>query len=304
MDSYSCIARAIEHMARRFPQAVTLAELAAKADLSPAHFQKTFSRFVGVSPKKLAQHMALDHALMAFADGATVLDAAFAAGLSGPSRLHDLFVEQQAMTPGEARRRGAGLDIAYGYAPSPFGEVLIGETARGIVAIAFVGPPFVGPPGSEPPGSGPSGRSDALQGLRARWPAARWHEVPGMALATARRVFAPLDSAPGAKRPPLRLHLLGTRHQLRVWRALLAIPAGSVTSYSALAKRCGIAGSARAVANAVADNPIAVLIPCHRVLRSSGALAGYAWGLSRKRALLAWEQASTEQPVSPPRQVG
>jgi len=293
MDSYSCIARAIEHMARRFPQAVTLAELAARADLSPAHFQKTFSRLVGVSPKKLAQHMALEHALMSFADGANVLDAALASGLSGPGRLHDLFVEQQAMTPGEARRRGAGLDIAYGYAPSPFGEVLIAETPRGIAALAFVGPPFVGR----------MGRLDALDRLKARWPAARWHQAPGMALATARRVFAPTGRAPGAGRP-LRLHLIGTRHQLRVWRALLAVPAGSVTSYGALAERCGIAGSARAVANAVADNPIAVLIPCHRVLRSSGALAGYAWGLSRKRALLAWEEARSEQPVSPPRQVG
>ncbi len=289
MDSYSRIAKAVEHLSGRFPNAVGLDELAATADLSPAHFQKTFTRMVGVSPKKLAQHMALDHALQALDQGASVLDAAFAAGLSGPGRLHDLFIVQQAMTPGEARRRGAGLAIAYGFANSPFGDVLIGETPRGIAQIAFMGD---------------GGRAGALAALKARWPGARFHHEPGQAAATARRVFAPLVRTAPQARAPLRLHLLGTRHQLRVWRALLAIPPGSVTSYGALAERCGVAGAARAVAGAVAANPIAVLIPCHRVLRASGALAGYAWGVPRKRVLLAWERAIVETAVSPLGELG
>lgn len=289
-DNYSRIARSIDYLARRFPEPVALEALADRAGLSPAHFQKTFTRMVGVSPKKLAQHMALDHAQGALARGASVLDAAYAAGLSGPGRLHDLFVEQQAMTPGDARRQGAGLSIAYDFADGPFGEMLVGMTPRGIAAFAFVGG---------------EGRNAVLAGFAARWPAALWKPEPGMALPIVRAVFAHAGRQSGTGEPALRLHLIGTRHQLRVWRALLDIPQGKVTSYGALAASCGaVEGAARAVAGAVGRNPIAVLIPCHRVLRASGALAGYAWGIPRKRALLAWERGLAERSVSPRRELG
>lgn len=283
-EDYARIARAIAHLAGRFPDPVPLAALAAEAGLSLAHFQKTFTRLVGVSPKKLHQHLALDRALEALGSGASVLDAAYEAGLSGPGRLHDLLIVQQAMTPGEAKTRGRGLSIRYGFGPSPLGEVLIGRTARGIAALSFVGG---------------KGRSQVLDALEARWPGAAFTADPAGTAGVVQAVFARFSAALGQGRAPLSLHLLGTRHQLRVWRALLAIPPGTAESYGALAARCGAArGAARAVAGAVAANPIAVLIPCHRVLRASGALGGYAWGLPRKRALLAWEAALAEASAS------
>ncbi|MGP3698330.1 methylated-DNA--[protein]-cysteine S-methyltransferase [Rhodobacter sp. NSM] len=266
---YSVIARALAEIDAGGP-ALPLEDLAARIGLSPAHFQRIFSQWVGVSPKRYQQYLALDHARRLLAERFTVLDTALATGLSGPGRLHDLFLRWEAMSPGDFARAGEGLEIRWGCFPSPFGEALVMATSRGICGLAFCAE---------------TGREAALADLMGRWPAARFIEDPGAVAPMSEAAFGGGGAA---------LHLIGAPFQIKVWEALLRVPSGHVTTYSQIAQAIGHPAAVRAVGTAVGRNPISFLIPCHRALRKSGGLGGYHWGLPVKRAMLAWEAARTD----------
>ena len=276
---YRRMARAIRYLAENYLDQPRLEDAASAAGLSPFHFQRLFTRYVGVSPKSFVGHLTLAHAKAELAEGASVLDAALEAGLSGPSRLHDLTLKIEAMTPGEYAKAGAGLVIEYGFHPCPFGIALVMATARGGCGLAF----------------GDEGQEEALlEDMTRRWPNADFIENPERTAQIAERIFEAKTNA-----APLGLHLLGTPWQIKVWQALLAIPSGHVTSYRAIAEKIGGPSASRAVGTAVGRNPVSLLIPCHRVLGSDGALHGYHWGLARKRAMLALEASRAEIQESP-----
>ena len=283
---YPRIRDAIEYLAHNAEDQPGLDDVAAAAGLSPFHFQRVFTRWAGVSPKRFVGALTLSAARAAMDAGASVLDATYEAGLSSPSRLHDLFVAHEALTPGDHRKKGEGLTLAYGVASTPFGPALLGLTARGLCHLAFIDD-GAAPGESRGQGSGMGGTGDQIAALAHRFPAAELIEDQDAVTAFASRVFAPLDG----KAEPLPLHLIGTNFQIQVWKALLAIPEGQTTSYGALAEGAGNKTAHRAVASAVSRNPIAWLIPCHRVLRANGALGGYYYGLPRKRTMLAFEKA-------------
>ncbi len=268
---YARIERAIAFLAANFREQPTLSEVARHVGLSEFHFQRLFRRWAGISPKRFVQYLTARHAAGLLRAAGGVLGAAHDAGLSGGGRLHDLFVNVHAMTPGEWKAEGSGVRIEYGFHPSPFGECLVGATGRGVCWLAFVAP---------------GTRRRALAELADAWPNAALRTAAARTHALADRIF-------GNRRNGQALDLLvkGTNFQIRVWEALLALPPGVVTTYEAIAARLGTPRSTRAVANAVARNPVAFLIPCHRVIRKTGALGGYHWGTSRKRAILAWEVA-------------
>lgn len=268
---YDLIARALTFIDKTGGEQPGLDDIAAATGLSPAHFQRIFSQWVGVSPKRYQQYLMLDHAKNLLRDRFTVLDTALESGLSGSSRLHDLFLRWEAMSPGEYAAKGAGLTISFGWFPSPFGEMLVMGTERGICAIAF---------------TAESSRASAMADLTSRWPKADYVEHPAQ---LQNWVDAALGSGGNAK-----LHLIGAPFQIKVWEALLSIPTGHVTTYSEIAQSIGHPKAARAVGTAVGRNPVSWLIPCHRALRKSGGLGGYHWGLPVKRALLAWESARLE----------
>ena len=277
---YRRIEAAIAHIAAHHPESPSLDEIAAVANLSPFHFQRMFSRWAGVSPKRFARYLSLEQARAALrGDGASCLEAAFDAGLSGPGRLHDLFVTIEAMTPGEFRRGGAGLAIGYGFAPSLFGEILVAATPRGICHIAFA-----------------DDRMAALDRLRAAHPAARLLATGAGPQADTLHAALNRDWTTPAQ---IRLHLHGTPFQMKVWEALLRIPAGRLASYGAVAAAVGAPDASRAVGTAVGANPVALLIPCHRVIRQSGAFGGYRWGAARKQAIIGWEAAQSDLAGSP-----
>lgn len=259
---YAIIARALD--AIESDPLMSLDDVAARAGLSPAHFQRVFSAWVGVSPKRFAQYLMLDHARDLLARRRTVLDTSLSTGLSGGGRLHDLFLRWEAMSPGDYAR-GGDLRIGWTVAPSPFGEAVVMATDRGICGIAFCDPDA----------------DAALNDLRPRWPKATFEHDDSI-LPLAEAAFAGRDT---------RLHLLGGPFQIKVWEALLAIPSGHVTTYSDVATRIGHPKAVRAVGTAIGRNPVSWLIPCHRALRKTGALGGYHWGLTRKRAMLAHEAA-------------
>jgi AraC family transcriptional regulator of adaptative response/methylated-DNA-[protein]-cysteine methyltransferase len=269
---YRQMGRAIRFLADHYQEQPTLDEAASAAGLSPFHFQRLFTRYVGISPKNFVGHLTLDHAKTELANGASVLEAALDSGLSGPSRLHDLAIKIEAMTPGEYARGGEGLVIEYGFHPSPFGTALLMTTEKGLCGLAFADD------GEE---------EAAFLDMKARWPKAKYREAPDRTRALAEQIF---DSATRYD-APIGLHLLGTPWQIKVWEALLAIPEGRLTTYKAIAKAINKDSASRAVGTAVGRNPISYLIPCHRVLGSDGALHGYHWGLSRKRTMLAVEAA-------------
>ncbi len=275
----------LQEHARRQP---SLDELAAELGLSPYHLQKLFTRWAGISPKRFVQTITVAHARALLRESQPILDASFEAGLSGPGRLHDLFVNVEAMTPGEYKNLGHGLTIRYGTFDSPFGECLIAETDRGICALEFLDRGMRGP-GAE----GVWTVDDALASLRDHWSGAVFIEDSGAIARTGRMVFDRALKPDGDG--GIRLHIKGTNFQVQVWRALLRVPEGCVIDYGGLARRLGRPTAARAVATAVGDNPISVIIPCHRVLRRHGELGGYRWGLSRKLALLGWELAREDQ---------
>lgn len=273
-SDYARIEKALTYIADRVEEQPDLDAVAEAVGLSPFHFQRLFTRWVGVSPKKFLQYLTLDRAKSCLADSASVLDAAHEAGLSGPGRLHDLFVTHEAVTPGEFKQRGLGLNIAYGWAESPFGECLILTTPRGICGLGFVGE---------------GGREACFDDMRARWPLATFVEDEAQIARLGRAIFARRGQG-----EPLRLVLYGSSFQIKVWEALLRIPPGMLVSYDALAARIGALRAHRAVGSAVGDNPISYLIPCHRVIRKSGAISHYHWGRPRKLALIGWEAAMTE----------
>lgn len=271
----------------------TLDELAAELDLSPYHLQRLFTRWAGISPKRFLQAVTVARARALLRDSRPVLDASFEAGLSGPGRLHDLFVHVEAMTPGEYKEQGTGVKIRYGRHDSPFGPCLIAMTERGVCALEFLDEGMTGP-GAEDNWS----MEDALASLRRHWPWATFEEDPAAAGHTGQLVFD--RSLRTSEDGELRLHLKGTNFQVQVWRALLRVPEGCVVDYGGLARRLGKPTAARAVATAVGDNPVSVIIPCHRVLRRHGELGGYRWGLQRKLALLGWELARDDQSLDAP----
>lgn len=272
---YDRLERALAIIAERQADQPGLDAIAAEVGISPFHFQRLFTRWVGVSPKKFLQYLTLDYAKERLAESASVLDAAYESGLSGPGRLHDLFVTLEATTPGEFKRRGAGLVVRWGFAPSPFGDCLVMTTDRGLCGLAF---------------ADVAGRAAVLADMRGRWPAAAFVEAPDDARSTVDRVFAP--AATGA--PPLPLHLCGTNFQIRVWEALLRIPPGVLVTYGHLARRVGAPTASRAVGAAVGRNPVSVVVPCHRAILGNGYIRDYAWGRPRKLALIGWEAARRE----------
>jgi len=263
---YGVIARALAEIDAAGP-ALTLEALSARMGMSPAHFQRVFSAWVGVSPKRYQQYLTLDHAKTLLDERFTVLDTALTTGLSGPSRLHDLFLTWEAMSPGDYARGGAGLTINWGWFDTAFGPSIVMGTARGICGMGF---------------AADMGTEAALADLTRRWPQAEFVEDPA-------RLRPWVQAALGGQVAPL--HLIGAPFQIKVWEALLRIPSGQVTTYSEIAGAVGHPKAVRAVGTAVGRNPISLLIPCHRALRKSGGLGGYHWGLPVKRAILAWEAA-------------
>ena len=267
---YQRIADTLDWISAHFEEQPTLADIASRAGASPYHFQRLFSRWVGLSPKKYIQYLTLERAKASLDASQSVLAASFAAGLSGPGRLHDLFVNIEAVTPGEYKLGGAGLTIRHGVYDSPFGPCLLMHTDRGICGLAFVDP---------------GDRGEALASMGARWPNATLKPDAGAGAGLAARIF----TGRGENGAPLAVLLHGTPFQVQVWQALLCIPRGAVTSYQALAHYIGKPSAFRAVGTANGANPISYLIPCHRVIRKSGSLGGYRWGLGRKLAMLSRE---------------
>ena len=271
---YVRIERAIRFIAANFRRQPDLAEVARAVGLSPYHCQRLFRRWAGVSPKRFLQYLTAAHAGTLLRTAQNLLDVAYGSGLSGTGRLHDLMINVHAVTPGQMQQQGAGVTIRYGVQPTPFGECFIALTARGVCALEFL------PRGSP---------AAALADLRRRWPRARLAHDAAATRLIARRIFR------RGARPRLDLHLAGTNFQIKVWQALLRIPPGAVASYAEVARAAGRPRAVRAAASAVADNPIAFIIPCHRVIRSSGAIGEYHWGATRKQALLAWEDSAAHE---------
>ena len=250
----------------------SLDELAQEMSMSPAHFQRVFSRWVGVSPKRYQQYLTLDHARNMLRDHTTTLQTSVQLGLSGSGRLHDLFLRWEAMSPGEYARHGEGLIIYWGWFESPFGPALVMGTDKGICGIGL---------------AAEMGEEPTMKDLLSRWPRADFVEDPAMLRPWVLNAFG----APGHDREPTPLYLIGAPFQIKVWEALLAIPTGHVTTYSDIAQTVGNPRAVRAVGTAVGRNPVSWLIPCHRALRKSGGMGGYHWGLPVKRAMLAYESA-------------
>lgn len=280
---YLRVEKAISYLEENYRGQPDLREVAERVGLSEFHFQRLFRRWAGVSPKRFLQFLTAEHARGMLEDSSTVLDAAYSAGLSGPGRLHDLMVSIHALTPGEMRRRAAGVTIQYGVHDSPFGEALLATTERGVCALAFLGDE--------------RGRPEMVSDLRERWPGADVRENPSATQPYAERIFGPTGSAPDR---PLPLVVRGTNFQVKVWEALLQVEPGEVTTYERLATSIGAPKAVRAVGTAIGRNPVALLIPCHRVIRKTGAFGQYRWGASRKRAILGWEAARMlGEPVGP-----
>jgi AraC family transcriptional regulator of adaptative response/methylated-DNA-[protein]-cysteine methyltransferase len=267
------IGQALRYLEAHRLQQPSLEQVAAHVQLSPSHFQRLFGRWVGVSPKRFLQFLTLDSARRALAEARPVLDATFDAGLSSPSRLHDLFVSIEAVTPGEYKACGEGLTIRYGVQRSPFGGCLIGSTERGVCWLSFHD----------------QDEASGVDQLAQTWQRARLHRDQTNAAAWRDRIFGgPAGNGPR----PLPLLVRGTNFQLKVWEALIRIPPGRVCAYQDLARWIGRPTATRAVASAVASNPVSFLIPCHRVIRSMGHFGQYRWGAFRKKALIGWEMTA------------
>ena len=271
---YDHIRRAIAFLSETWTEQPSLDRLAQHLGLSPAHCQKLFKRWCGLSPKEFVQAITVDHARGLLGSSASVLDAAYEVGLSGGSRLHDLFVSHEAMTPGDYKRRGEGLEMAYGFHASPFGEALVMATDRGIAGLAFINDDAM------------QSRQDALADMVQRWPKANYVEKPDVTAPHAKVIF---NAQKWSREQPVRLVMIGTDFDVRVWETLLKIPMGRAVSYTDIARHIGSPSASRAVGSAVGRNPISFVVPCHRVLRGDGTLGGYHWGLTRKRALIGWE---------------
>jgi len=268
---YEVVRRAIAHISANWQAQPSVEEIAAAASVGSTDLHHIFRRWAGLTPKDFLAALTLDRARQLLRDSASVLDAAYEVGLSGPGRLHDLFVTHEAMSPGEWKAGGAGLVISYGFHPSPFGKALVMITQRGLSGLAFADP------GEE---------QTTLADMRGRWPRARYLEDAAATAPYARRIF---DAAMWRPEQPLRVVLIGTDWEIRVWETLLKVPMGRATTYSDVAAKMRNSKAARAVGAAVGKNPLSFVVPCHRVLGKSGDLTGYHWGLTRKRAMLGWE---------------
>ena len=273
-NDYDLIRRAVTFLTESWTDHPSLEDLARHINLSPAHAQKLFKRWCGLSPKEFILAITVDRARELLEGSASVLDTAHEVGLSGAGRLHDLFVSHEAMTPGDYKRRGEGLEITYGFHASPFGEALLMATDRGVCGIAFINE------------DAQQTRAEALTDMTRRWPRARFVEAPARTAPHVQRVFEPHQWQADK---PVRLVLIGTDFEVKVWEALLRIPMGRAVSYADIARHLGQPTASRAVGTAVGRNPISFVVPCHRVMRGNGQLAGYHWGLTRKRALIGWE---------------
>jgi AraC family transcriptional regulator of adaptative response/methylated-DNA-[protein]-cysteine methyltransferase len=274
---YDIVRRALAHITGHWRQQPEVEDIAAAAGVSAADLHHLFRRWAGLTPKAFLQALTLDHARKLLRDSASVLDASYEVGLSGPGRLHDLFVTHEAMSPGEWKSGGEGLTIKYGFHPSPFGWALVMATDRGLAGLAFADT------GEE---------QTALADMRSRWAKATYVEDAAVTGPLAQRIFDPTLWRPDR---PLRVVLIGTDFEVRVWETLLGIPMGRATTYSDIAQKLGKPTASRAVGAAVGKNPVCFVVPCHRVLGKSGDLTGYHWGLTRKRAMLGWEAGGAAQ---------
>ena len=272
---YLRIEQAIRYLEEHSFEQPGLDEIAGEVGLSPHHFQRLFKRWAGISPKRFLQYLTIESAKQRLRDSASVLETAYDVGLSGPGRLHDLFVNVEAVTPGEYRNLGRNLEIRCGIQGTPFGECLVAESNRGLCSLEFI-----------EPGTAVQAREALIQ----NWPHATIVDDPAAGKAAVEQIFSDRGKHPGGH---ISLLLKGTNFQLKVWKALLRIPEGKVVTYGTLADVIGHPGANRAVGNAVGRNPIACLIPCHRVLRATGETGGYKWGQTRKKALLATEAIRT-----------
>jgi AraC family transcriptional regulator of adaptative response/methylated-DNA-[protein]-cysteine methyltransferase len=268
---YEVVRKAIGHIRGHWREQPAIEAIAEVAGVTPTELHHLFRRWAGLTPKAFLQALTLDGARQLLRDSASVLDTSYEVGLSGPGRLHDLFVAHEAMSPGEWKTGGEGLTMHFGFHPSPFGNALIVATDRGLAGLAFADP------GAE---------RETLLDMKRRWPRANYVEDAARTAPIAQRVF---DSREWRSQQPLRVVLIGTDWEVRVWEALLRIPMGRLTTYSGLAGKVRNPAAARAVGTAVGKNPIAFVVPCHRVIGKAGALTGYHWGLTRKRAMLGWE---------------
>ena len=270
---YARIAESIEYIREYFQSQPTLNEMANKVCMSPAHFQRMFTEWAGVSPKKILQYISVEYAKKILKAGA-LFDTAYETGLSGTGRLYDLFINIEGMTPGEYKNGGKALFINYNFAKSPFGDIIVASTSKGICHMAFADDPTV-----------------AFEVLQRKFPNAHyWQKIDIIqqnALSIFNQNWDNLDH--------IKLHLKGTDFQLKIWETLLKIPIGKLTTYGTIASKLDNPNAARAVGSAVGDNPVAFLIPCHRVIRASGALGSYHWGAIRKAAIIGWEAAKMDK---------
>lgn len=270
-SDYQIVRSALAHITDRFQDQPSVPEIAAAVGVTPVQLTRVFDRWAGLTPKQFLQAVTLDHTLQLLEDRASVLDATFEVGLSGPGRLHDLFVTHVAMPPGAYRERGRGIEIRWGWHDSPFGRALLMVTDYGLAGLAFADP------GEE---------KAAFADMAGRWPNASYREDAAATAPYATRIF---DPATWQADQPVRVVLIGTDFEVKVWRTLLKIRPGQATTYSDVAEHIGKPTAARAVGTAVGRNPISFVVPCHRVVGRSGGLCGYHWGLTRKRAILGWE---------------
>jgi AraC family transcriptional regulator, regulatory protein of adaptative response / methylated-DNA-[protein]-cysteine methyltransferase len=272
MSDYARIEKAMTYMSERVSGQPTLEEVAAHVHLSPFHFQRLFCRWAGTTPKRFLQAMTLERGKRLLGEAQALLDVSHSIGLSGSSRLHDHFVQLEAVTPGEYKSKGLGVSIQYGFHQTPLGRMFVAVTPRGICRLGFVDY---------------AETEEPLAELREEWPMA---SLTRSEPSTRYVIDALFSEQSGAKHGPLSLHVAGTNFQVAVWRALLRIPPGRLASYSRIADALGCPNASRAVGNAVGANPVALLIPCHRVIQKSGALGGYRWGGAKKQMVQTWEQ--------------
>lgn len=272
--NYDRIAQAIEYIKNNFKAQPNLEDVAAKVHLSPFHFQRLFSEWAGTTPKKFLQYISIEHAKKLLAQKqVTLFEAAFETGLSGTARLHDLFVNIKGMTPAEYKNGGKNLSINFSFAQSPFGNLIVASTEKGVCYMAFN-----------------DDEACAINDLKQRFPFAHFQQKLDWNQQNALLIF----SSDWSKLPEVKLHLKGTDFQLKVWETLLKIPMGKLSTYGNIAEQIGNTNASRAVGSAIGSNPVAFLIPCHRVIQSSGKLGGYMWGETRKTAIIAWESAKTD----------
>jgi AraC family transcriptional regulator of adaptative response/methylated-DNA-[protein]-cysteine methyltransferase len=272
--NFNRVAEAIGYIQANFKRQPGLEEIAEKVNLSPFHFQRLFSEWAGTTPKRFLQYISIGYAKEMLKENQSLFDTALETGLSGTSRLHDLFVNIEGMTPGEYKNGGENLHINYSFAESPFGNIIVASTLKGICHIAFY-----------------DDENIALANLKRQFPAADYQQILDKEQQNALYIF----SHDWSKLHQIKLHLKGTDFQLKVWEALLKIPMGKLATYGNIAKQLQNPNASRAVGTAIGDNPVAFLIPCHRVIQSSGALGGYHWGVNRKTAMIGWEAAKANQ---------